>query len=403
VGRRAPKAMARGESEKGGRWAALDLLRFCAVFLMVQGHTFSTLLDPAVRSERWYRHHNFVHGYTAPMFLFASGLAFGFTTFRAWEANTQVWSEAGKPRPDALWKRFRRYGWLLLIGYALHLPSIVPIELIELDGTRMRAWMQVDVLHHIGVSLAICQLLAIALRRPERFAQAVGVLLGIVVITAPLVWRWPAEQFLPVAIAGFVNDAAGSLFPLVPWAGFTYAGILCAYFARNARSPAKELAWPFAFFAALALLVPIAINHTGWNPYGVHDFWKTSPYYFTWRLGNVLAVLALLCFAERWIERTKIAVDRRSFAARALGVVRVVGQESLIVYVAHLLVLHGSVLNRGIKSYTGETLTLAEGSFVSIAIFVIMIGLARGWSEMRKREMRPPARTMASASVGASS
>ena len=49
----------------------------------------------------------------------------------------------------------------------------------------------------------------------------------------------------PDAIAGFVNQTSGSLFPLVPWAGFTYAGILCAYFARNARSPGRELAWPF--------------------------------------------------------------------------------------------------------------------------------------------------------------
>ena len=55
---------------RAGRWLALDLLRFCAVFLMVQGHTFSSLLDPSVRAERWYQHHNFVHGYTAPMFLF---------------------------------------------------------------------------------------------------------------------------------------------------------------------------------------------------------------------------------------------------------------------------------------------------------------------------------------------
>src|SRR5688572_12434418 len=79
-----------------GRWLALDLLRFCAVFLMVQGHTFTTLIDPVVRRARWYRHHEFLHGYTAPMFLFASGLAFGYTTFRAWEANT-------RPGPP-LWK-----------------------------------------------------------------------------------------------------------------------------------------------------------------------------------------------------------------------------------------------------------------------------------------------------------
>src|SRR5690606_22332453 len=125
----------------------------------------------------------------------------------------------------------------------------------------------------------------------------------------------------------------------------TYAGILAAYFARNVESPSRSLAWPFAIVTAVIILVPIAINHTRWNPFGVHDFWKTSPFFFFWRLGNVLAVLTLLCFAERWIERAKIAIDPAAWGAKALAIVRVVGQESLIVYVAHLLVLHGSVLN----------------------------------------------------------
>lgn len=367
-----------GGRARGGRWIALDLLRFCAVFLMVQGHTFTELLDRSVQSERWYRHHMFVHGYTAPMFLFASGLAFGYTTFRGWEANR---------RPgDALWKRFRRYGWLLLIGYALHLPSISIAELAHLDPARLRAWLQVDVLQHIGVSLALCQLLVVVLRTPQRFAMVVGAMFSFAVLAAPIVWRWPAEEHLPGALAGFVNQAAGSLFPLVPWAGFTYAGILCAYFARNARSPARDLAWPFAIVTALLLLVPIAVNHTGWNPYGVHDFWKTSPYYFFWRLGNVMAVLTLLCFAERWIERAKIVEHAQSIPSRALRIVRVVGQESLIVYVAHLLVLHGSVVNRGIRSYTGQSLSLVAATAVALALFVAMVALARAWHQTKQRE-----------------
>lgn len=381
MGRRAVfMAEARARGREGGRWIALDLLRFCAVFLMVQGHAFTELLDPSVQSERWYRHHMFVHGYTAPMFLFASGLAFGYTTFRAWEANTTP--------GDALWKRFRRYAWLLVIGYALHLPSISIAELGSLDAARLAAWLQVDVLQHIGVSLALCQLLALVLRTPRRFATAVGLMFALAVLAAPLVWRWRAEQAMPGALAGYLGPSGGSLFPLFPWAGFTYAGILCAYFARNVRSPGRELAWPIAIAAAVALLVPIAINHTRWNPYGVHDFWRTGPYYFFWRLGNVMGVLALLCFAERWMQRVRAIWRDGTLSARALALVRVVGQESLIVYVAHLLVLHGSVLNRGIRSYTGQTLSVLEASGVAIGLFVLMVALAHAWHQTKKRESR---------------
>jgi uncharacterized membrane protein len=373
--------MAGAEPERArGRWVALDLLRFCAVFLMVQGHVFTELLDPAVRAERWYRHHAFVHGYTAPMFLFASGLAFGYTTFRAWAANTR----AG----DALWKRFRRYGWLVLIGYALHLPSTSLLELASLDDARLRALFQVDVLQHIGVSLAICQGLALVLRCQRRFAVAIGVLFLLTVLTAPLVYGWDVEAALPLWLAAFVNESTGSLFPLVPWAGFTYAGILCAYFARHARVPSRDLAWPLAFAAALALLVPIAINRTGWNPYGLHNFWRTSPYYFFWRLGNVMAVLALLCFAERWAVRTRLIEDPRALASRALDWARIVGQESLIIYVAHLLVLYDSVLGRGLRTYTGGTLSLVQASLVALALFSAMVLLARVWAGFKQREAR---------------
>lgn len=363
-----------------GRWVALDVLRFCAVFLMVQGHTFTELLDPAVRAEPWYRHHMFVHGYTAPMFLFASGLAFGYTTFRAWDANT-------RPGP-ALWKRFRRYAWLLLIGYALHLPTTSLLELASLDPPRMRALFQVDVLQHIGVSLALCQALVLALRTPGRFAMVIGAMFLLTVFSAPIVYAWDVQAVLPLWLDGFVNESTGSLFPLIPWAGFTHAGILCAYFARHVQKPSPELAWPLALTAAITLLVPIAINRTGFNPYGPHDFWRTSPYYFFWRLGNVIAVLALCCFAEVWLDRSKLTASPRALAARMLSWVRSVGQESLVVYVAHLLVLHGSVLHRGVSSLTGRTLSLLEASIVALVLFFAMVLLARAWAALKKRETR---------------
>ena len=64
-------------SRKNDRWRALDLLRLVAVVLMVQGHVFTALLDRGLRHGPWYIRHSYVHGLTAPIFFFASGLAFG--------------------------------------------------------------------------------------------------------------------------------------------------------------------------------------------------------------------------------------------------------------------------------------------------------------------------------------
>lgn len=373
----------RAASEKGSRWLALDLLRFVAVLLMVQGHVFTSLLDSSYDGQRWLRHHTFVHGYTAPMFLFASGLAFGYTTFRGWKANT-TWG-------DALAKRFRRYGWLLVIGYVLHMPALALARLVEIDAATVRTWLQVDVLQHIGVSLAVLQLLALAVRRERVFVGIVSVLFGVAVFGAPLIWAADVS-FLPEPIAAYVNDDTGSLFPLVPWAGFTYAGILVAYAARHARRPSQDLAWPLLALTVALFVLPVALNRTGLQPYGAHDFWKTDPYYFFFRLANVLAVLTAWCFVEKladaraWLEEG--SKDARTRIGEVLSVVRIVGAESLLIYVAHLVFLHGSVLSHGFEHATGRTLSLGQASVLAAVLFASMVLLAWTWHEWKKGKWR---------------
>lgn len=375
--------------KKSGRWLALDLLRFVAVLLMVQGHVFTSLLDPSYSGERWLRHHNFVHGYTAPMFLFASGLAFGYTTFRAWRANTG-WG-------PALAKRFGRYGWLLVIGYGLHMPALALSRLVAIDAATLRQWLQVDVLQHIGVSLALLQLLAIAVRREAVFVAVVAALFVVVVFGAPLIWTADVS-WLPTPIAAYVNASTGSLFPLVPWAGFTYAGLLVAYAARAVSAsdalgrPSHALAWPLLALTVSLFVLPIALNRAGLQLYGAHDFWKTDPYYFFFRLANVLAVLTAWCFVEKladergWLEEGSAGGKTR--VGTALSLVRVVGAESLLIYVAHLLFLHGSVLFHGFEHHSGRTLSLSQASALSLLLLVAMVGLAWCWHEWKKGKWR---------------
>lgn len=367
--------------DEGGRWVALDLLRFVAVALMVQGHVFTALLDARYEGERWLRHHNFVHGYTAPMFLFASGLAFGFTTFRRWSSNTR-WG-------SSLARRFGRYGWLLVIGYALHLPARGLRRLTSLDEAALRTWMQVDVLQHIGTSLALLQLLAIVTRRERSFVAVVALLMVVSVFSAPVVWSTDVA-WLPLPLQGYVNASNGSMFPLVPWAGFTHAGVLVAYGARSFPRPSRAMAWPLSMLTIAFFVLPIVLNRAGVAVYGPHDFWKTDPYYFFFRLANVLAVLTVGCFVERFFD-VRGALGARPSSTRVgavLEMVRVVGAESLVVYVVHLLLLHGSVLTRGLEHVLGRTLSVGSALLVAALLLAAMIALARVWHEWKKDERR---------------
>jgi len=380
--------MERGRSS-GSRWLALDLLRFVAVFLMVQGHTFTELLSEATQHERWYRHHQFVHGYTAPMFLFASGLAFGYTTFRGWDRTTQ-------PGP-ALHKRLRRYAWLLGIGYLMHVPTLALGGLVRVQGSSLEHWLQVDVLQHIGVSLAFLTLLSVLVRRvasrfgrtgEAAFASIVGVLFLLVVLLAPIVWAFPADRELPLVVAGYVNGSSGSYFPLVPWAGFTYAGVMVAFVARRAERPSVTLAPWLLGVTVVSLGGSVLLNRLGVRVYGPHDFWRTDPYYFFFRLGNVTAVLTVLAYLERFAIGAKVQLEGEARLARALAWVRVVGEESLVVYVAHLVVLHGWVVGHGLTSSMGHHLSLTQATTVALVLFVAMVFVARGWSDMKKSRLR---------------
>ncbi len=362
------------------RWLALDLLRFVAVFLMVQGHTFTELLSTDVQHERWYRHHQFVHGYTAPMFLFASGLAFGYTTFRSWTKSTTPGA--------ALHKRLRRYGWLLIIGYLMHIPTLAPAHLVSAGDGPLHQLFQVDVLQHIGVSLCALQLIAVLVQRERVFIGIVGALFAAVVFLAPIVWAWPAESVLPLPLAGYVNGGSGSFFPLVPWAGFTYAGVLVAYLAKSVERPSHALAPWLLGVTAISLGVPVLLNRLGVQAYAPHDFWRTDPYYFFFRLGNVTGVLTVLAYIERGAHRFEIALTGRGRIGRAMRWVRVVGEESLVVYVAHLVVLHGWVIGPGLTASMSHSLSLIACSLVALALFASMVLVARGWSDMKKSRLR---------------
>jgi hypothetical protein len=158
------------------------------------------------------------------------------------------------------------------------------------------------------------------------------------------------------------------------------------------RRPSQELAWPLLALTVALFVLPIALNRTGFQPYGPHDFWKTDPYYFFFRLANVLAVLTSWCFVEKladarkWLEEAE--AGSRTRIGEILQVVRVVGAESLVVYVAHLVFLHGSVLTSGLEHATGRSLTLGQASFVAGALFVSMVVLAWTWHEWKKGKWR---------------
>jgi uncharacterized membrane protein len=339
----------------------VDLARALAVALMVQGHTLDALLDRAYQSEPWYGAWLFQRGLTSCVFLMLSGFAFSVATTRRWSSHTRLsWTAVS---------RIRRFGFFVLLGYALHFPASRFSTLSAAGDEAWRSFLAVDVLQLIGVSLILLQVLVLLCRTPRMFGAAAFAGCAILAAATPLAWAadWPAR--LPQWIAAYLSPAAGSLFPLIPWTAYVLLGAgLGQIYNRWGAAHLGMFANRFLLGAGAAMVVAaIVFARLPLEPFGPTDFWSTSPNLFLLRAGAVLVGLGVIAHFSR-----RLAHLPHIFAAMA--------QESLLVYFVHLCIVYGSVWNLGLGAYVGVSLSLGRIALVVAGLVGCMTALAWGWN-----------------------
>ncbi len=351
------------------RWLGLDLLRALAVVLMVQGHTLSSLLRPTHSGTGWLRWHSFVHGFTAPLFLMASGLAYGFTTYRKWEQHARPSS--------ATTKRLRRYMLLLLIGFSFQLPRASLSWLMHHPSAIFANGVRVGPLHLIAVTLGAMELLVLLVKKRRVFVPTTAALMLFVLAISDPIWRrgWSAT-FHPF-VASWIDETSGSLFPVFPWASFLLAGVLYAHFTvRRGTRPMLRKG-----LGRTALLAGAAVTGAGYMAWKLklaltQDplFWRVHPSFLVFRMGVVLLVLSVCTGAQHLL--------RPGRDGRYSGWVRyivMVGQSTLAAYVIHLIILYGSPLTKGLTNAYGKSLSLPETIAACIGVLAITLLLTQLW------------------------
>jgi hypothetical protein len=339
---------------------------------MIETHVMHSMVDPAFFTTPLFKVLNFINGLVAPAFLFASGLVYAVATRRK--------------LPEYLAFRFplfRQFGRLLLLfffGYALHLPKFEYHHLRYDAGHQ--AWLnffQVDVLQCIGMSLLILLIATLMLRSERRVYGFAGILLTIIAFATPVVWSIDLWTFLPVPIAEYGNGLHASLFPLFPWAAFVLGGVLTGgyYLLKrdSATSKGEDLRKPMfrlAQYAVAIIFVSFIIDPFAANMYPVYEYWKTSPSFFMLRLALVL----LLCIGLFFYEQHR-GVSASSMLALA-------GRESLLIYVAHLMILWGNYRGPHLVDRVGHSLTPLQGAGASLALIAAMLVFAFVWDRIKR-------------------
>ena len=347
----------------------LDVYRGIIVLLMIEGHVVRELLAAAHQNSGVFRAHELLHGITGPGFLFGAGITFGLSAQSRWGDFLTV--------SPALARRIRKIFLLLGIGYALHLPFFSLSKMLaEATPADWRAFWNFDVLQCIGFSLLILQATVMVIRRERWFVIAIVALMLTAMYSAPPLWAH--TDSLPAFLSYALTGTEGSIYPLVPYSAFLFAGALVSYeFLRFAKA-GREAAFVqrLAGAGGAAIILGIALDALPFHTYPAYDYWLTSPNFLLIKLGGICLLMSAAWMFHRAFEAEN--------SSPILRWVVVVGVESLFVYVVHLIVLYGSVLNpelgiRELLTNTGWVEALAAA-----AVFTgLMIGLARFWNFLR--------------------
>jgi fucose 4-O-acetylase-like acetyltransferase len=330
----------------------IDAFRGVMALLMVQGHVFDDLVSAANRALPLYQFQVMFHGSTAPGFLFASGFV------------------AGLPRAPlsvrAMVRRARRLLFVLAVGYFLHLPYLSIWKTAQATPAQKAELFACNPLQLIAVSqLALLLLQWVAGRRWVVAAAAAAVA---ILAAAPFVWEARISTRLPLFLGSYFDPAAApSQFPIFPFAAFVLAGTVAgAWLGRTDRITRRRRSLrAAAFLAAAGAVLTVALS-------GRVDFWSVSPAYALLRMAGLVLVLA----AVEW------AAVRGLAGIRALGLL---GHETLVVYVLHLLLLFGGVLGHSPLLDQAGRLGFVGAFAVLAAMVPLLYGAAWTWHRFKMR------------------
>lgn len=332
------------------------MMRALAVLMMVEGHTVDAFLSDAFRNPNsasfnlWLT----IRGFTAPIFMFTSGVAFTYLL----RLNKEPFFQ--NPRVK---KGFFRFITLILIAYLLRYPTYTFFNFSVVTRDQWMTFFTVDALHLIGFGLFFILILAFAaekLKLNDWIVFAIGALFFFLMfsVTEKIIWT----NFLPIPFAAYFYHGTGSLFPFFPWAGYVICGaILGSYLAHNPNSfGTKKFSLQLFAAGASILVVAAGIEIVENIFYSGKTFCTDNLYVITFRLGGVLILNSIMSFISL---RIKTLPD----------LVKQVGRHTLLIYAVHVIIIYGSAWIPGFDMILHKKMNVIESSLAAILMIVLMM------------------------------
>jgi uncharacterized integral membrane protein len=371
---------------------------------MIEVHCVNTWLRLDLRPE-WL---NYLNGLVAPSFLMCAGFSLVLSTYRP--------DGSIRPFKDSL----PRYAFILVCAYALHAPGFTLAEWTVLGtAQKSREIFKIDVLQCTVISLLILQGLARLIRHPRVFTVLAGLLAVYVTLVSPFLWATGVGDGLWLPVRGLLNGnldrGIQALFPLFPWLAFVAFGSFLGGLYRLVR---VEAAGPEAggharitegrFLAGL-LLLGLALMVFGWRfkeTWLWGGTWQQFPDggwrmvgrfgSWSWNELQTLHNTTLPSVLERlgWICMGGAAlgfIEARRPRLPGPNPVDAAAKESLLLYMLHLNLIYGLLMNASVVAFTGFEWN-SQGWPVTLLLTAVVVGttLAGGilWQRIRREPER---------------
>jgi uncharacterized membrane protein len=338
----------------------IDLARALAVLFMLYGHVVDALLAPEYRQGAWFDVWTFQRGLTSSLFLLLSGFAFSIATVRHWSSHLTI--------SGPVLKRARRFGLLILLGYAMHIPVTSVRHLPWLPDPQWRSFLAVDVLQLIGATLLLVQLLVLMLRTRQMLAVAALALAAAIAVVTPALWLVDLPAHMPLWLSSYLEQDTGSLFPLFPWSAYILIGVgVGQIYSRWGASNLPAFAYLVllggggGMIVAGRLLQPEAAALFGGGPF------TFIPPQVLVRAGTCLVIMGAIAHGSRLLGSLP-----RIFGA--------VAQETLLIYFLHLCIVYGSIWGPGLRQLYGPTLGPLGIGTVVVVLIAAMTAVAWQWN-----------------------
>jgi uncharacterized membrane protein len=341
------------KTKSTSRLQFLDWARGFGAVIMLQGHTFHSLLRQDLRTSGTFVLSDFMGGMPSAIFLFLTGVTLAFLM----DSRERQGATAGQRVIASL----RRAGYILGLAFLVRFQ----LWLFGLPGSPWTDLLRVDVLNCMGVALGVLSVMAI-FRTVDRIRLCA--ILGVAVAAAsPLVSQLDWSGVHPLVKAYIAPDYAS--FGFFPWGAFVAFGVSLGSLIRIASHEELERVMQWLAVIGCALIVVSQRLSDLPSLYGKSEFWLNSPFMILIKTGVILLIVA---FAFLWNKHT----------ADSWSWVRQLGASSLLVYWVHIELIYG----RWLGSWHSN-LTIGQCAVGAVLMIVSMVALSwaqKHWTRVRE-------------------